>query len=93
MEEKYKPTKISKKDTNWASLERFRGQQPQTTHEIGPGTYKTGQKWTKRTYNLKFLDGQGNRNKSPQGPLGKTLAQRSSPRDLPTQDAAATQNI
>ena len=56
VQEKFKPPKVPKKDTNWASLERFKGLQPQTTKEIGPGTYKTGQKWTKRTYNLKFLD-------------------------------------
>ena len=56
VQEKFKPPKVPKKDTNWASLERFRGLQSQTTKDIGPGTYKTGQKWTKRTYNLKFLE-------------------------------------
>jgi len=86
MEEKYRPSKLGKKDTNWASLERFKNSQLQTTEEVGPGAYKVGQKWTKRTYNLKFLDGNGTRHKSPQGPLGKTLAQRSSPTSFPVQD-------
>ena len=64
VEDKYKPSKLPKKESNWASLDRFRGMQPQTQHEIGPGSYKTGQKWTKRTYNLKFLDANKQRKSS-----------------------------
>ena len=56
IEQKYHPPKASRKDTNWASLERFRNLQSQTSKEIGPGSYKVGQKWNKRTYNLKFLE-------------------------------------
>ena len=56
VEDKYRPAKAPKKDSDWASVDRFRGMQPQTTNQVGPGSYKIGQKWTKRTYNLKFLD-------------------------------------
>ena len=90
VEEKFKPSKIPKRDANWDSIERFRSLQPQTSQQIGPGTYKVGQKWTKRTYNLKFLDSskQDKNSGASISPSNKllshTLAQNSSPNNLRT---------
>ena len=79
MEDKYRPSKMGRKDSNWAVIDRFTSQQAQTSKELGPGSYKfgNGQKWTKRTYNLKFVDGSCASGKMPQGPLSKMLATQS----------------
>ena len=54
--ERFKPSKLPKKESNWDSIQRFAQPQNQTSQELGPGVYRQIDKWNKRTYNLKFLN-------------------------------------
>lgn len=54
--ERFKPMKHPPRESNWASLPRFTEMQKQTSEHVGPGIYREGNKWNKRTYNLKFLN-------------------------------------
>ena len=57
--ERFKPQKYQQRESNWASLERFKEMQASPTQDnIGPGAYREINKWNKRTYNLKFLNNQ-----------------------------------
>ena len=57
--ERFKPQKYPAKESNWASLGRFKELNNSPTQEnVGPGAYREINKWNKRTYNLKFLNNQ-----------------------------------
>ena len=56
--EKFKPPKMPKRETNWASSDRFASPTEANMERPGPGQYKDMSKWNKRTYNLKFLNNQ-----------------------------------
>ena len=54
--ERFKPQKYQQRESNWASMDRFKDITPATNDNVGPGAYREINKWNKRTYNLKFLN-------------------------------------